>query len=290
MSRTSKILIFGGSGQLGTALVRELGARDISARAPPRSEIDLLVDPLESALEALRPAAVVNATAYNDVAGAELASGRDAAFRLNRDVPAELSRITARLGIPFVHVSTDYVFDGRKQTPYREDDSATPLQAYGLSKLEGERAVLEANPASVVARTSTLYGRGRRDGSNYVDAVLGQARLSNALEVVRLPVSSPTYAGDLAAALVALMDARATGVVHVVNRGACSRFDLAAEAIRLVGLEGQVQLNERPPSGGGPQRPLYSVLDTSRYTEITGRTMRPWRAALREYLTKYAST
>ena len=280
----SKILIFGGSGQLGTALLHELRASGNPAHAPPRSEIDLLVDPLESALETLRPTAVINASAYNDVAGAELASGRDAAFRLNRDIPAELSQISARLGIPFVHVSTDYVFDGRKQTPYREDDTVSPLQSYGLSKLEGERAVLQANPVSVVARTSTLYGRGRRDGSNYVDAVLARARVSNALELVRPPVSSPTYAGDLAAALVALMDARATGVVHVVNGGACSRFDLAAEAIRIVGLEGQVRLDERPAPGDGPERPLYSVLDTSRYTEITGKTMRPWRAALREYL------
>ncbi len=279
-------MILGGSGQLGTALVRALGARNISAEAPPRSEIDLLVGPLESVLERLRPTAIVNASAYNDVAGAELASGKDAAFRLNRDVPAELSRISAGLGIPFVHVSTDYVFDGRKQTPYREDDSTSPLQSYGLSKLEGERAVLEANPAAVVARTSTLYGRRRRDGSNYIDAVLARARAAHALELVRPPVSSPTYAGDLAVALVALMDARATGVVHVVNGGACSRFDLAAEAIRIVGLEGQVQLDERPASGDGLRRPLYSVLDTSRYTAITGNTMRPWREALRDYLTR----
>ena len=284
-SENSKVLIFGGSGQLGTALVRELGARNIAVEAPPRSELDLLVDPLGPALEARRPTLMVNATAYNDVAGAELAPGREAAFRLNRDVPAELSRIAARLGIPFVHVSTDYVFDGRQRRPYREDDSAAPLQAYGLSKLEGEREVLGANPAFVVVRTSTLYGRGRRDGSNYVDAVLSRARVSNTLEVVRPPVSSPTYAGDLAAALLALMDAQATGLVHVVNGGACSRLELAAEAIRLGGLEQQVQIHERAPSDDGPQRPVYSVLDTSRYTEITGSTMRPWRAALRQYLT-----
>ncbi len=289
MSENLKILILGGSGQLGTALLRELGARGTSVAAPPRSEIDLLVGPLGPALEAHRPTVVLNATAYNDVAGAEQVSGREAAFLLNRDVPAELSRISARLGIPFVHVSTDYVFDGRSRKPYREDDTVSPLQAYGLSKLEGERAVLETNPTSVVARTSTLYGRGRRGGSNYVDAVLARARVSSTLEVVRPPVSSPTYAGDLAAALVALMEAQATGLVHVVNGGACSRLELAAEAIRLVGLGGQVQLDERPPSADGPLRPVYSALDTSRYTEITGRTMRPWRAALQEYLTRYAS-
>ena len=283
---TSRILIFGGSGQLGTALLRELEARGTSVAAPPRSEIDLLVDPLGPAVEARRPTVVLNATAYNDVAGAELESEKEAAFRLNRDIPAELSRISARLGIPFVHVSTDYVFDGRKQQPYREDDTASPLQVYGLSKLEGEHAVLGANPSSLVARTSTLYGRGRRGGSNYVDAVLAQARLSKTLELVRPPVSSPTYAGDLAAALVALMDAQATGLVHVVNGGACSRLELAAEAIRLAGLEGGVRIDERQPSGDGPQRPVYSALDTTRYAEITGTTMRPWRAALGEYLTK----
>jgi len=280
----SNVLVFGGSGQLGTALLGRLRAAGTPVLAPPRSEIDLLRADPGPVLEARRPSAVLNATAYNDVGGAESGSGREAAFRLNRDVPAGLSRACAAQGIPFVHVSTDYVFDGRKTTPYLEADPAAPLQTYGRSKLEGERAVLEGNPSSLVVRTSTVYGRGSRDGTNYVDSVLAQARRSETLELVRLPVSSPTLAADLARGILELLALRASGIVHLVNRGACSRLELAQEAIRLAGLSERVRIEERPPSKGGPQRPDYSVLDTARFTEITGKPPRDWQAALTDYL------
>jgi len=283
-SREERWLVFGGSGHLGTALVRELTAGHAVVHAPTHAEVDLTVDDLEPVFEATSPSAVINATAYNDVDGAESESNRKLACGLNRDAPARLARLCADRELPLVHVSTDYVFDGRAARPYREEDPAKPLQVYGRSKLSGERVVLETHPRAVVARTSTLYGDDRRGGSNYVTAILRQARRTGVLEVTELPVASPTYARDLARALLALVDREASGLVHVANDGGCSRLELATEALRLTGLHDRVDLRTRPASSGGAARPAYSVLDSSRFARLTGRPMPAWRDALRDFL------
>jgi dTDP-4-dehydrorhamnose reductase len=158
------------------------------------------------------------------------------------------------------------------------------LQFYGRTKLDGERAVLDTHPGALVVRTSTVFGRNRRGGSNYIAAVLAQARKTEILEVVRPPVSSPTYATDLAEALLDLLAAGATGLVHVVNGGGCSRLELATEAVRAAGLADRIEVRERPAPAGGVSRPEYSVLDTSRFTEWTGRSMRPWQQAVSDYV------
>lgn len=269
---------------LGSALLRELEVRSTPYAAPSRSELDLASDGVGAALAGLRPQAVVNATAYTDVAGAERASERDAVDRLNRDAPGLLAEACSRLGVPLVHVSTDYVFDGRKQAPYVEDDPVAPLQVYGQSKLEGEKLVLAAHRDAVVARTSTLYGAGRNRRPHYVGAILRQARAQSRLEVVRLPVSNPTYSGDLARGLLDLLEADGRGIVHVVNDEGCSRMELALEVVRLAGLGESTEVLEREAVPGPPERPVYSVLDVSRFCEITGRPMRPWREGLAEYL------
>jgi dTDP-4-dehydrorhamnose reductase len=287
-SAAARFLVLGCTGQLGTALVRELEARGAAVAAPPEAEVDLLHSDLGAVVGASSPTAVINAAAYNDVDGAELEPNRNAAFRLNRDVPAELAGACAARGIPLVHVSTDYVFDGRNQEPYREEDPTAPLQAYGRTKLDGERAVIAAHPSALVVRTSTLFGTNRRGGSNYIAAVLARATAAPALEVVRLPVSSPTYAPDLGRGILRLLDAGAAGLVHVVNSGGCSRLELATEAVRLAGLAGRVEIRERPAATTGAPRPAYSVLDTARYTALTGDSMRPWQEAVRDYVEELA--
>lgn len=276
--------MLGATGQLGTALLAELSRRGRLVIAPARGELDLLRPGAVARWPGLAAAeAVVNAAAYTDVAGAEAQAEQDVVWRLNRDAPAELARRCRELGLGLVHVSTDYVFDGRSDRPYREDDPVGPLQVYGRSKLEGEARVLREHPRALVARTSTLYGRAARARRNYVDAVLHQARQPGAaLELVRAPVGSPTYAGDLAAALLDLLDAGAEGVIHAVNRGACTRIELATAALELAGLD--VGLRERPDPGQAPRRPAYSALDCALLERRTGRPMRPWREALAAYV------
>ena len=285
MSGSGPILVLGGSGLLGEALQAELTARGREWHAPGRDVLDLADDrSIEHWFQGSQASAVINAAAYTDVTRAEIPSERTEVFRLNRDAPAKLAEICHGRGIDLVFVSTDFVFDGSGGQPYDEGHVPSPLQLYGRSKLEGERAVLEAHPGALIVRTSTLYGPGRRGRPHYVDAILDQAGRRDRIDVVRTPVSSPTYTPDLAHALVALLEVRAGGVVHVVNDGACSRLELARETVRLAGAAGRVVVAERPESNEGPQRPAYSVLDAGRYIELCGSPLRSWQRALADYV------
>jgi dTDP-4-dehydrorhamnose reductase len=279
------IVVLGGSGLLGEALLAELRDRGRASHAPGREELDLEDDrSIEAWIEGRRVAAVINAAAYTDVTRAELPSEHDSVFRLNRDAPATLARVCHRLGVPMVFVSTDFVFDGAVRRPYTEDQTAAPLQVYGRSKLEGEQVVREAHAEALVVRTSTLYGPGRRGRPHYVEAILEQAGHADRIEVVRTPVSSPTYTPDLARALIDLLEVGAVGLVHVVNSGACSRLELARETVRMAGAAERVAVRERPESRDGPRRPAYSVLDATRFVGLVGRPLRSWQDALAAYV------
>ena len=285
MSDSQPIVIVGADGMLGRALLIRLRESGRSGLAPSLSELDLTRPAaLEPFLAHARPAAVINAAAYTDVGGCELPENEAEVFAVNRDGPGKLARACRGLGVPLIHLSTDYVFDGKARSAYREDDPVAPLQVYGQSKLEGELAVFEALPEALVVRTSTLYGPGPRPRPHYVDAILAQARKRTRLAVVRLPVSSPTYAPDLATAILRLLDAGAHGRVHAVNEGGCSRLELARATVRFAGLTEQAEVEERPEPPGGLRRPDYSMLDTRRYREWTGVPIRGWEAALEEYV------
>jgi len=285
MTRSGPILVLGGSGLLGEALQVELSERGRTVFAPGRSALDLADDrSIETWFEDNQVSAVINAAAYTDVTRAELPSESDAVFRLNRDAPATLAEACHRHGASMIFVSTDFVFDGASRQPYDEGHLPAPLQVYGRSKLEGEREVLEARPDALIVRTSTLYGPGRRGRPHYIDAILDQAERSDRIEVVRTPVSSPTYTPDLAGALIDLLDVGARGVVHVVNDGACSRLELARETVRLAGAAGRVIVAERPELQEGPRRPAYSVLDSTRFVELSGVALRSWEQALADYV------
>ena len=279
------VLVLGGTGQLGRALCAALerGGRDV--RAPVRAELDL--EHTAEVAEAVRVGrfrTVYNAAAYTDVNGAERPEEALRVQRLNRDLPRELARACALVGTRLLHVSTDYVFDGTKGEPYVETDPVRPLQQYGRSKLEGERAALGVNPATLVARTSTRYGPGPRERPHYVDAILRQARAGDAISVVRPPVASPTHAPDLAEWLIALEPLDVAGVLHTVNDGGCRRAELARAAVRAAGLGGRVTVTERPDPTGGLARPADARLDTAKLAGLLGRPPRGWQHALEAYV------
>ena len=282
------ILVLGGTGLLGNALSAELDARGERAIAPTREALDLEVAGTAAAwIEKHRPETVLNAAGFTNVPACERDEHRDAVTRLNVELPAELASACAKRAIPLLHVSTDYVFDGALRRPYREDDPVNPLQVYGRSKLEGERAALARNPEALVVRVSTLYGPGRPSRDAYVDAILRQARAHDAgdvLAVVEAPVSSPTYAPDVAPACLDLLRAGANGLVHVVNEGAVSRLELARAAVRLAGLADLVSVVPKPEPVLALVRPAYSVLDTTRLYERLGRRLPHWEDALRRYV------
>ena len=234
---------------------------------------------LEAEIERLRPDAIINCAACTDVDGCE--TDPDGARRVNAEGAGNAARAAAA-GSRLIHVSTDFVFDGRRNVPYTEDDPPAPLSEYGRSKLEGERRVAALAPDHLIVRTSWLYGAGR---PNFVDAVRARARNGGTLRVVDDQFGSPTYAVDLARALRRLIHCDARGLVHFANRGICSRHEMArfildAGGFRGVGLEA-IRTGE---AGRIAVRPAFSALDTARYVRLTGEAPRPWQEALRDYL------
>ena len=287
---TGAICVLGGTGLLGRAVTAELTRRGRLFTSPSRRALDLAGGAAIGArLEALRPVAIVNLAGFTDVAAAERPENRSAAEALNAELPGVVATACARLAIPLVHVSTDYVFDGSKRTPYSETDPVNPTQVYGATKLDGETAAIAASDRVLIVRVSTIYGPGRPQRPAYVDAILAQARAraaegGGAIEIVEPPVASPTYAPDVAPTLIDLMDRGTTGIVHVVNDGAASRLELARAAVALAGLGERVAVRVRPEPPGGLRRPPYSVLDTTKLHNLIGRKLPPWRDALERYI------
>jgi len=283
------VLLLGGTGKLGHALREELERRGIGFEAPTCDVLDLAgAGAAASWIEAAQPAMVLNAAGFTNVPACELPDNAAEVERLNAKLPEELATACAKLSIPFLHVSTDYVFDGAHDRPYRETDAVSPLQAYGRSKLAGERAALKAWKAALVIRVSTLYGPGNYGRDAYVDAILRQVRAEDegktTLAVVETPVSSPTYAPDVAPAALDLLDRNVHGLVHVVNEGAASRLDLARATVAAAGLSERVRVIPKPEPVTGLARPSYSVLATAKLAKLLGRRLPHWEDALRRYV------
>ncbi|MBP2294386.1 dTDP-4-dehydrorhamnose reductase [Azospirillum rugosum] len=195
-----KILVLGTSGQVGTELMRAAWPPGTELVGLARPDVDMArPETVDAAVAAHAPDLVVNATAYTAVDKAE--SDRDAAFAVNRDGPARLAAACAARGVPLVHISTDYVFDGTKPAPYTEDDPVAPLGAYGASKEAGEAAVRAACPCHVILRTSWVYAA---HGANFVKTMLRFGREREEMRVVADQHGAPTAASDIAAAIVAI--------------------------------------------------------------------------------------
>jgi dTDP-4-dehydrorhamnose reductase len=274
-------LVLGAGGMLGRAVAETLERAFPGTVSATRAEMDVTdLFRLEAEVERLRPDLVVNCAAYTDVDGCEI--DRDRARRVNAEGAENAARAAAGAGCPIVHVSTDFVFDGRKGAPYSEDDPPAPLSEYGRTKHEGERRVAAAAPDHLIVRTSWLYGPGR---GNFVDAIRARARNGVALRVVDDQFGSPTYVTDLARALHLLILRKARGLVHFANTGVCSRYVMAQAVLAASGMSavGVVPI-ETGQAGRIAVRPAWSALDTSRYTDLTGEKPRPWQEALVDYV------
>ena len=275
------VLILGGTGLLGQALITVLRQLQLTPLAPPRNELDVLdFKALEDYLDTRRPSTIFNAVAYSQVEDAE--DDEDAAMPLNRDLPAQLAALTQKRGIRLMHYSTDFVFDGKKRVPYLPEDTPNPLSAYGRSKLAGENAVLSINTTTAcIVRTAWLFGPGRK---NFVRAILGKALEGSPLRVVDDQIGSPTFTEDLAYYSLSLAQAGMPGIFHIVNRGAVSWYTLAKTALELKGLHTPitpVKTEEFPMKAA---RPEYSALHTKKFTQATGIVPRPWTEALADHL------
>ncbi len=274
-----RILLLGGSGGLGRDLQPVLAERHEVA-APPHGEVDLLVpDALRRALDRARADAVVNAAAFADVDGCE--RDPDRAHAVNADGVRHLATACRERNVLLAQISTDYVFDGRKEGPYVESDATRPLQVYGRSKLAGERNALQVAPKAMVVRSSWLF---TRHGRNFANAVLAAARDGGEVRAVRDWFGTPTFTLDLARALRALLEAGATGVFHVANPGPVSRFDQAREILEAVGRHRATLV---PVAAGSlslvAARPRSTALASERLESI-GLRLRPRADAVRDFV------
>jgi dTDP-4-dehydrorhamnose reductase len=275
--------VVGAHGQLGRALVECLGAQVVWSGG--RESLDVCdAAAVTQMVERERPDVLFNAAAYNAVDVAE--SDPAAALAVNATAPRHLAAAARRIGARFVHVSTDYVFDGTASRPYREDDAPRPINVYGASKLAGETIVSATGGDFLVVRTSGVLGLGasRAKGGSFVERVVAQARAGAPLRVVADQTFSPTYAPDLAQALLALVAANARGLYHVTNDGACSWHELAEAALKAAGIDASIEKIRAQDLARPAARPAYSVLSNERYRSLELPALRPWRDALQAML------
>jgi len=233
-------------------------------------------------LEATRPAWLINCAAYTQVDDCE--EHEEVAFQVNGKAPGFLAEACNETGATLLHVSTDYVFDGTKDSPYTEDDLPNPLNVYGRSKLAGEEAIRCVTDKFIIVRPQWMFGP---YGANFVSTILNKAREQDKVEVVDDQWGSPTYSKDLAKAIKLLLECDARGIFHVCNRGQATWFDLAKKAIALAELETEVipvgtQRFPRPA-----KRPRNSLLSTKKFRDTTGKLLPPWQISLQDYLKEY---
>lgn len=285
------VLVTGAGGQLGSEL------RDLVSAYPgftfhffDRAALPLDDAALvEEAFDRVRPQVCINAAAYTAVDKAE--SEREQAYAANAIAVGQMAALCKRHGALLIHVSTDYVFDGQGTHPYRETDPVDPLGVYGASKLEGERLALAAHDRVVIVRTSWVYSY---YGKNFIKTMLRLLREKESIGVVADQVGRPTYAADLAAALLDVAgayevgsDARFHGIYHYADKGAISWFDLASAVKEIIGAPCVIRPLTTAEYPTPAKRPAYSVLDTHRIETTFGLAIPDWKDSLRRCLARF---
>jgi len=272
-----KTLILGATGLLGQALKREwagdevvgLGLEDVDIRNAEK---------VREIVEKTRPDWIVLAAAYTDVDGCE--SSQELAFAVNRDAAVQVAKAAKDAGAKLLFLSSDYVFDGKKNSPYEIGDARNPQSVYGRTKAEAEIQLLAAIPNCCIIRTAWLFGVG---GKCFPDTILKLAATRPALDVVNDQRGCPTYSVDLSRAIVQLCRKGANGIVHVTNAGDCSWFEFACEIVKSAGFPTEVRPVSTHQMVRPASRPAYSVM-SAKSLQAYGIAMPPWQDALARYL------
>ncbi|HEY4270508.1 MAG TPA: dTDP-4-dehydrorhamnose reductase [Candidatus Udaeobacter sp.] len=297
-----KILIIGTGGRLGAALMREYRDKfDVAGFNHAQFDLSDLND-VRAKLQALSFDVLINAAGFTNVDGCE--TERDRAFLINAEAAGVLAEICSAKKAKVIHFSTDYVFDGEKRAPYTEEDEANPISVYGDSKLAGEKNVLAVDDRHLVVRLSWVFGP---DRPSFIDAMIKRAQENEKVEAIADKFSTPTYTDDVARMLPQFFVRDVEGgILHFANAGKCSWQEYAQWALECcegagVSLKarkvGALKLKDmtrlRPGYGGQAawiaRRPVYSVLSTAKYTELTGTSPRTWRDAVADYITRFYS-
>jgi dTDP-4-dehydrorhamnose reductase len=285
---TRRIVIVGSGGRLGAALLREWRARGEDVIGFNRELLDLSdFAAMRERLDALEFDVLVNCAALTNVDRCECEP--EEAFRINSSAVAALADICTRKKARCVHISTDYVFDGTKETPYEESDEPNPIGKYGESKLSGERCLHAVSDRHLVVRVSWVFGP---DRASFVDQIVQRAREQDRVEAIADKISVPTYTLDAAQLLLAVIDRpEIAGVLHLCNRGECTWQEYGQHALDCAAAAGlPLRARKVEPlkladmKAFIAKRPVYTPLLTAKFTELTGITPRPWREAVETYV------
>ena len=277
-----KIALLGANGQLGTDLQQVLSDHIVVPFT--RDDFDVLDHVgTRAAISEARPTVILNTTAYHRVDDCE--SNVEMAYQANALAVLNLVRIANDLEAVLVHISTDYVFDGKSLVPYTEESQPMPLSVYGNSKLAGEYLVRSSARKYFLIRTSGLYGnagsRGR--GGNFVETMLAKARNREGIQVVNDQVLTPTYTVDVAHQIAAILTTAHYGLFHMTNEGSCSWYEFALRIFQLAGVDADVTPTTSDLYKTPAIRPRYSVLENARLKSLGLNRMRNWREALAAY-------
>jgi dTDP-4-dehydrorhamnose reductase len=277
-----KALITGGGGQLASDLQALLGE---DARSFSHAELDIADSAaLDRAFDEVQPEVVFNCAAFHNVDVCE--TEPDSAWAVNVRAVRDLASRGAKL----IHLSTNYVFDGRREEPYGEDDLPNPRSIYALTKLAGEHAALAYGDNALVVRGAGLYGEhgSASKGGNFVQRMLTRAREQGQLKMVADQRLQPTFTADLAGALLEAVEKDAGGVVHLTAGGACSWFEFTAAIMQIAGIDVPIEPVQTTIAPGQPDRPLNGVLARPRADALGLSPLRPWRDALADYMSRGA--
>jgi len=275
-----RIGITGAGGQLGRELEELCGSTGCDLLAWTRLVLDVTdQEAVSRCVEETRPDVIVHCAAYTTVDDCERDAER--AFRINAIGTENVARAARRVGAKLVYISTDYVFDGRKGAAYKETDTPNPINVYGASKLEGERRASQCHDRLFIVRTSWLYGI---HGPNFVKTMISLAREGRPIRVVADQVGSPTWCRDLAEAILKLVSTDAFGVYHISGSGQCSWYSFAREILARAAPGVHVEPISSEESGRLASRPAFSVLDNSRWVELSNSPLPDWLESLSRYL------
>ena len=276
-----RVLLTGGSGQLGTE-IRARWAGD-TIWAPAHADLDILdAAALARAVDTHGADLLVNCAAFHNVDACE--SQPAEAFAANAIAVDAMASACRQRDIAFVSISTDYVFDGAKKTPYVEEDAAHPLSVYGVSKFAGELLVLRADAKAYVVRTCGVYGAAAsKSKGTFIDRLIKQAQSGETIRAVSDVVASPTFAGHLADAIRSLVATGKYGLYHACDVGAITWYDYAKKALELAGVAGEIEPISASSWKMAARRPSYSAL-ANRKLEALGIAMPPWQEGIAAYL------
>jgi dTDP-4-dehydrorhamnose reductase len=287
-----KLLVIGSAGRLGAALMREYqGKFDVTGFNHPQLDLSNL-DKIREKLGETDFDVLINAAAFTNVDLCE--TQPDQAFCINAESPRVLAEVCGEKNAKLIHFSTDYVFDGEKRAPYTEEDEANPISIYGESKLAGEKNVLAAQNRHLVVRVSWVFGP---DRPSFIDGMIKRAQENEKVDAIADKFSTPTYTHDVAKMLPQFFDSDIEGdILHFANAGKCSWQEYAQWALdccRESGVPtkaktvGPLKLNDM--QSWIARRPVYSVLSTAKYAQLTGTPPRTWREAVADYIRHFYS-